>query len=369
MDESDGGGTDGGGAGGTGATGGAGGTGATGGAGGTGATGGAAGSGGSAGYVPYDSQKFPVTKLATSKAPVLLSADETDVYYTVEDEVDAPLTASPVAGGAPSTLPPTLEKPRGLAAAGTSQFVFIVGGRNTGSDGSLVRTAKAGGVKEEITVTGQTFGVASGIFVATDGFAYVSFATDSTNTVALARFVLGPNVSAATALLTATSAETGGEVVASGSCVYWISNGDISVLPTGGGERKPALATPVTDAVGLAADAVNFYYTRADGTVWQRKLSNTTCDGNPTVEQQVASGFVGMGKLIRFRNAPIIAWAATGNAAANYDGGGVFIRSVSGGAVTQIAPKDSGPAAIGDAAYDVVFATTTGEIRKVPKPQ
>lgn len=344
--------------------GGSGGTAATGGA------GGAAGSGGGAGYVPYDSSKFPVQKLWAGKPGIVLGVDETDIYHSLFDAVDAPLDRVGVAGGAPATLPPLLEKPRAIAAPATSPFLFVVGGRNSGDGGSMIRTTKAGGAKEEISVPGQTLLGARGIYAATDGFAYVTFDTDATHAVGLARFGLASGVANGAALFTGTgtAAEVGGAVVASGSCVYWISSGAIWVMPTGGGSRASALSTAVTDAVGLAADAANFYFTRGDGSVWSRPLSGSACDGAGGAEKQLASGFTNIGGLIRFKSGPTIAWSARGDEAQGYEGGGVFVVSAGGGTVTQIAPKESGPTALADAPYDVVFATSTGELRKVKKP-
>jgi hypothetical protein len=353
-------GTDAGGADGGGGTGGTGGTGA---AGGTGATGGDAGT-----IVPYDPAKFPVTKITTTTAPVLLATDDTDVYHSVDNMIDAPLDHTPISGGAPTTLV-TVERPHALSSPSTSSFVFVTGGQNNGDGGTLIRTAKVGGAVEPITISSASMGPGAGLYAATDGFAYVTFKADAAlHTPALARFGLGAGVTTASVLYTALGDESGGPVVATGNCVYWVSNGDVYTIPTGGAaDRAEALATPVTDALGLTADAVNIYYTRADGSVWARKLS-LACDGTGAPEALLAQGFVGIGDLIRFRSAPTIAWVANGNDQANYAGGGIFMMPVSGGQVTQIAPADSGPQAIADAPFDVIFAVTTGEIRKIPKP-
>lgn len=356
------------GSGGGGGSGGAGGgTGASGGAGGGGGSG---GSGGSAGYVAYDPVKFPVQKLWSGTPPLVLGVDETDVYHSRADSADAPLIRVSVAGGTPETLPPVLEKSRAIVAPSTSSFLFVVGGRNTGDSASLVRTTKAGGAKEEITIPSQSLLGARGLYAATDGFAYVTFDTDATHSVGLARFGLASGVQTGTPLFngTNTDAETGGAVVASGACVYWITGGAIWVMPTGGGTRASALLTPVTDAMGLAADAANFYFTRGEGSVWSRALSGASCDGAGSAEKQLASGFKSIGPLIRFKSSPHIAWAARGDESQGYDGGGVFVVAAGGGVVTQIAPQESGPSALADAPYDVVFATSTGELRKVPKP-
>ncbi|MBK7584250.1 MAG: hypothetical protein IPI67_29115 [Myxococcales bacterium] len=365
KDGSAGGGVAGGGAGGAS---GSGGTSATGGSGGTGATGGSGGAGGSAGTVPYDPTKFPVTKLWAGTAPIVFGVDETDVFHSVAGVASSALTRTPVAGGTPETLPPTLEKPGAIAVPSTSTFLFAVGGRNSGAGGSLVRTTKAGGVKDEITIPSASLLAARGLYVATDGFAYVTFDTDATHSVGVARFGLASGVQTGTAIFTGTGSETGGAVVASGSCVYFVASGGIWVMPTGGGSRKSALSNAVTDAIGLAADAANFYFTRGDGSVWARTLSGTTCDGTGSAEKQLASGFVNIGPIIRFKSAPLVAWTARGDDAQGFEGGGVFIVSPGGGAVTQIGPKESGPESLADGPYDVVFSTSTGELRKVPKP-
>jgi len=358
--------------GGAGTTGGAGGAGASGGGSGgapTGGSGGSSGSGGSAGYVAYDPTKYPVTKLWAGKPPIVMAADETDVYLATGDEADAALRRVPIAGGADQALPPLLEKPRAMSAPSTSAFVFVVGGKNTGSDGSVVRTTKAGGPKDAIAIAGQTPLGGRAVFAATDGFAYVTFDTDATHPVGLARFGLGSGVANATALYTASGAETSGAVVASGACVYWVSAGDIWVMPTGGGARVGALDAPVTDAVGLTADAANFYYTRGDGSVWARALSGSGCDGKGAAPKQLAAGFSNIGPVIRFKSSATVAWAARGDETQGYAGGGVFSMPAGGGTPTQIAPKESGPTAVADSPYDVVFATSTGELRKVPKPK
>ncbi len=361
----------GGGGGGAGGSGGVGGTGGgSGGGGGTsGGGGGAAGGGGSAGYVGYDPQKFPVTKLWAGTPPIVLSADETDVYFTIGDLADSPLRKLPIAGGPAQDLTPLLERPRALVAPSTSSYVFVAGGRNSGVQGSLVRTAKAGGAKDEISITGKSPLGARGLFAATDGFAYVTFDASTSNVVGLARFGLSAGVQAGAAIFSVTEGETGGAVVASGACVYWISNGALWVMPTGGGTRESALSAPISDAAGLAADAANFYYTRSEGSVWSRSLSGTACDGIGAAEKQLASGFTKIGPVIRFKSSPTIAWSAIGDETQSYAGGGVFTVAAGGGVVTQIAPKESGPSALADSPYDVVYATSTGELRKVPKPK
>lgn len=357
--------------GGSGGGGGAGGGGGGSGSGGTpsGGSGGVAGSGGSAGYVAYDPAKYPVTKLWAGTPPIVMAADETDVYLATGDAADTALRRVPIAGGADQALPPLLEKPRALSAPSTSAFVFVVGGKNTGPEGSVVRTTKAGGTKDAIVITGQTPLGARGVFAATDGFAYATFDTDATHAAGLARFGLGSGVANATALFTATDSETSGAVVASGACVYWVSAGNIWVMPTGGGTRASALDAPVTDAVGLTADAANFYYTRGDGSVWVRPLSSSACDGKGAAPKQLAAGFSNIGPLIRFKSSATVAWAARGDETQGYAGGGVFTVAAGGGTPTQIAPKESGPTAVADSPYDVVFATSTGELRKVPKPK
>jgi hypothetical protein len=341
----------------------AGGTGSGGASGGTGGTGGDAG-----GIVPYDPAKFPVTKITTATAPVILATDDTDVYHSTDNAVDAPLDHTPIAGGAPAPLV-TVERPHALSAPTISNFVFAVGGQNAGDGGTLTRTPKVGGPVEPITIASASMGPARGFYAATDGFAYVTFLADAQNhTPALARFGLGPGVASASVLYSASTDESGGPLVASGNCVYWVSSGGLFTLPTGGGaDRASALASQVTDAVGITADAVSIYYTRGDGSVWSRKLS-LSCDGSGDPETELTSGFTNIGNVIRFRSAPIIAWSTRGNDSANYSGGGIFMMPVSGGAVTQIAPQDLGPAALADAPFDVIFAVATGEIRKVPKP-
>src|SRR5690606_4904109 len=92
-------------------------------------------------------------------------------------------------------------------------------------------------------------------------------------------------------LYTSEGNESGGDVVVGGACVYWISNGAIWVTSaTSGGARASALNTPISDAIGLAADDDNLYYTRSDGQrgeIWKKPLPSSGCTGGGAAEQRV----------------------------------------------------------------------------------
>jgi hypothetical protein len=376
------GGTDGGGTGGTGgkdggtgATGGTGGTGATGGTGGAdgGGTGGTDGGGtggsdaGDGGVIAYDPSKFPVTNIVAATAPVVLATDDTDIFYTVDNGINEPLNRIPLAGGANTTLL-TLERPHTLIAPATSSFIFAGGGQNSGNGGTLIRTDKVGGAAQPITTSTGSMGPAIGLVASADGFAYVTFQADpSIHKPALARFDLASGTSAAV-LYNAVTDESGGRVVTAGGCAYWVSSGHIFTMPSGGApDVASGLMNQVSNAVGLAASASTIYYTLSTGSVWSRQVT-ALCDGTGPGEKKLTEGFTGIGDVIVFRTAPTIAWSAQGNLSSNFAGGGIFMMPAAGGQVTQIAPQDSGPATLIDAPSDVVFAVTSGEIRRVPKP-
>jgi hypothetical protein len=151
--------------------------------------------------------------------------------------------------------------------------------------------------------------------------------------------------------------------------VYWISNGSIGVLPSSGGNRTDALLTPITDAVGLASDTNNFYYTKSDGSVWKRALLAAGCDGtNVGAETIMASGFKNIGDLVAYDDK--VAVSVHGDPNDSFKGGGVFAIPVNGGTIVQIGPGDFGPTAIDQGPFDIVFVTdngTIGTIRTVPK--
>ena len=354
--------------GGSGATGGdAGGSGGSGGTSGTGGTGGTVDSGPDSpwpGVVPYDASKYPVTNLASTSARAIISVDDSDVFRTELDGISVPLFRHPIAGGSGNQVPGfTLERPQAMVAPTGSISVFVVGGTDQGG-GTLVRVPKAGGAAESITP--QTpIELAVGIAAAADGYAYVSTKAIAQNTTALLRFQLTAGATTGETLyVTADGNESGGDVVVTGGCVYWVSNGDVWGIPTTGGARLAALSTAITDAVGVAADAVYLYYTRAGGSVWRKKVS-TACDSGSSVEEKLTEGFTGIGDLVTYEGK--LAWTAEGDVSANFAGGGVFSSSAAGGQVTQIAPEDDGPVDIAAAPADIVYATSSGLIRKVPK--
>jgi len=357
----------GGGSGGTGATGGTGGTGATGGTSGTGATGGTSGTGGDSGtdaggIVAYDASKYPVTNIGSSTPPVVIAVDDTTIFRVTKNKVDSAIVTQPLAGGAGKSLP-TTERPQSLAAPVGQTNLFIAAGQNTGSAGSVLRMAKDGSATDPI-VPAQAIELAVGIAVGSDDYVYVSTTAQTAGATGLMRFPIAST--AGEDLYTSQAGgETGGDVAVAGSCVYWISNGNVWVITTTGGARSNALTGAITDAVGLATDATHLYYTRADGSVWRRVLSTAACDGAGTPETQLASGFEGVGDLVTYDG--LVAWTATGDTSANYSGGGVFSMPVSGGTITQIAPSELGPSDIDQGPNEIVYATDAGAVRKVPK--
>ncbi len=357
------GGSDGGGSGGSG--------GSTGGSGGS--TGGSGGSGGSlpdasdasdgsggGGIVPYDAKKYPVSNIGSGTAPVIIAADDQSVFRATKNKVDSVVVSQPTAGGS-GTAMPAVEKPQALAAG--AQYLFVAGGRNTLDEGSITRLPKAGGPKEDVPVS-TAIGVASGIVLGPDGFAYVSVAAVAAGSAALLRFDVAGTTTEP--LYTTTSGnETGGDLAVQGGCVYWISNGAVWITTSSGGARLSALSSQVSDAVGITTDATSFYFTRASGSVWRRTLSSTACDGGGPAEVELTSGFTAIGDVITYDGN--IAFSAMGDKAQAYAGGGVFALPAGGGQVTQIAPSELGPLDIDQSGSFVVYATDVGPVRKVPK--
>jgi hypothetical protein len=259
----------------------------------------------------------------------------------------------------------TLPRPQAMAAPPGSLFVYIAAGNATTDDGAILRVPKIGGTVENISLP-AVIERAVGIYAAADGFAYVSAKAIVAGKVSLLRFPLGGGSQSADALYTSTSGnESGGDVVAVAGCVYYISNGAVWVVTAAGGQRNDALSNQIGDAVGITADAANFYYTRTNGEVWQRALSGAGCSGAGAPEQRIASGFDGIGDVITYDGT--VAWTATGDTANGFDGGGIFTTPVGGIDITQIGPATNGPNDIDQSATDVVFATTMGTIHRLPK--
>lgn len=358
--------------------GGAGGSAASGGSsgGGGGGQGGSGGTGGDAAadapadapqpkFNEYDPAKHPVTNLANGPPPQIIASDDTSVFRTAFDAVGAQLSSHPIAGGSGALVVGGLARPQAMVAPIGSLFIYLAAGHDTTDEGSILRVAKTGGPVANIQPP-QAIERAVGIYASADGFAYVSAKAITKNAIALLRFSLSGGTTSADALYSSTDGnESGGDVVVSSSCVYWISNGGIWVVPATGGSRSPALQSQVADAVGITADAANFYYTRLNGEVWQRQLSTAGCSGGGGAEQRIASGFVGIGDVITYDGT--VAWTATGDTANGNDGGGVFTTPAGGIDITQIAPATDGPVDIDQSPDDVIYATGGGSIRKVPK--
>jgi hypothetical protein len=353
------------GASGSGGGGGTGGGGTGGGGGGTGGTGGGGTGGGDsgtdAGVVPWDQSKYPVTVVtSTPGARSVIAADGDDIFGAEFGASPAPLSRYALTGGGGVLVPGvSLKQPRALATISGSLNVFSAGEDASGA--VLERAPKVGGTVSTVSATG-TIEAPTSVFAASDSFAYVT-AQASSGTVAVLRFSLAGGPGTAEELFVATSAETGGPVVATPGCVYWVSNGNVWVLPTSGGTRVTALSADIADAVGVTADAVNLYYTRSSGSVWKKPL-DSGCVAGTQPETQLGSGFDGIGSVTAFEGK--VAWTASGAAGSNA-GGGVFVVAASGGTVTQIAPEEGGPDYVLTAGSFVVFTTAAGDIRKVSK--
>jgi hypothetical protein len=362
----------GGGSGGIGASGGLGG-------GGSGGTGGDAApdsppdSGPVAKFFDYDSSKHPVTNIANAQTQQIIASDDTHVFRTAYDGTNTQLSSHPLTAGSGTTVATGLQRPQAMVAPSGSLFVFVAAGSDTTEAGSMLRVPKTPGGIQNIN-SPSPIERAVGIYASADGFAYVSAKAITQGAVALLRFSLSGGVSTADPLYTSTEGnESGGDIVASGGCVYWISNGGVWIVPSSGGTKNPALATQVNDAVGISADAANFYYTRANGEVWQRGLSSAGCSGGGTPEKRIAWGFGEIGDVITYDGT--VAWTA----GIGPKGAGIFTTPVGGIDITQIAPAvdNDKPIDIDQSQDYVVYATAkppvgdaatgTYGVRRVPK--
>jgi hypothetical protein len=356
---------------GSGGTGGTGGSGGTGGTGGTGASGGVVDSGmdapgdapTDAGIVPYDKSKYPVTNLATASEQSIIAVDDTDVFRTLFNVQQSKLYKHPVASGPGTEIPGvTLNRAQAMSAPPGVQFVFVAAGQLTAAGGNIYRVPKGGGTVDLIQPP-EPVGLAKGVYAASNGFVYVSTAASATK-IALLRFSQTAGTVNAESLYVADGNESGGDVIVTSGCVYWISNGDVWGIPEGGGARQPVLSTPILDAVGLTADATSIYYTRGKGELWRKKVVSS-CGQGGDPETLIVSGFVNIGDVVTYEGT--LAWTAMGDPSNFYAGGGVFATPVAGGPLIQIGPPEDGPIDIEPTLNEVVFATTSGIIRKVPK--
>ena len=167
-------------------------------------------------------------------------------------------------------------------------------------------------------------------------------------------------------LVADTGNESGGPLTMSQGCIYWISNGGLWTLKkTGGGSASAALDKQVNDAVDIASDSQNFYYTRANGEVWQRALSGSACDGSGPPEEPIAWGYTNIEHITAYGGT--VAFSALGDTSNGYAGGGIFTTPAGGYDVIQIAPADKGVDAIAAGTNDIVYSTLDGSIHKVPK--
>jgi hypothetical protein len=344
-------------------------------------SGGSAGGGGSGGLpdgglTAYDSKKYPVTTLAHAiDLPITITADNLDVFQVKKLDAAGTLISTPLDGTSPTTpvTAPDVNRAVALGAPVGSQNVFYVGGTSgIGQIGRYLKNPQGQPnpvVPVETGLDGSAIEQAVAIAIGTDNYAYVTARAVVANKPTVMRFQIAASGNTTETLYTtATSGESGGDVTESNGCVYWISNGAIYVIPSDGALfRKDALAVQVNDAIGLASDASNFYYTRSNGEVWQRKLSPSPgCDGSGPAEKIIAGGFQNVGDVIAY-GPSTVAWSAKGDTGNGFAGGGIFTTPVGGYAVTQVAPQDDGVEQIADAGNYIAYATTTGYIRRVPK--
>lgn len=314
--------------------------------------------------IPYDESKYPVTNLANGTSAIIIAADDDNVFRTTKDAVDATLIAQPIASGSGVPLPDKLERPQALLAPPSSTWVYAAGGDNTTGAGSVVRVSKNTGVAmETISMGTDPIELVVGIATGNDGNGYVSLKGIAAGPSVM-KFPLANTSPAETLYATTTANESGGDIAVGGGCVYWISNGIVWHTPKGGGARKSATSAVIADAIGLAADSTRIYFTRSEGSVWQRELSSAACDGAGPPESKIAGGFPGLGDLIRYD--VYLAWVAQGSAT-DFAGGGVYKWPVEGGEIVQIAPSEDGPTGIDQGKNDIVFSTSTFGLRKVPK--
>jgi len=178
--------------------------------------------------------------------------------------------------------------------------------------------------------------------------------------------------SVADVLFESTKPESGGDVVEMGGCVYFISEFNVWILPssTSAAGRQPlgALVAPVNDAVGITADANAFYYTRANGEIWRRKLSPPACDASGEPEQMIVGGFTGLADILALDGKLI--WRANDYAPAG--GAGIFMYTLGGTTITQIAPGDGDPDNLAYNSTLLLFTTDerpdSSRVRQMARP-
>lgn len=335
-----------------------------------------------AGFTPYDPAKHPIQALycAPQPAQLVIAADDQNVYRiprgVAPNDPTNELDATPLDGSTSGfQIAQHLAKPEAIAAPAGSLFLYIAAGDASGANvGSLLRVPRKASSSVS-TITTDPIELAVGIFAASDGYAYASTqALVSGLTPAILRFGLAGNVTSAQTLYSASAGnETGGDITVSAGCAYWISSGAIWAVATNASAtavRKSPLVTPINDAVGLASDAQNLYYTRENGEVWQKPISSS-CDASGAPERRIAGGYVGIGGVIAYGKT--VAWAVKGDATSGFRGGGVFTTSVGGYDVVQIAPnkdENGNPVSVDQitsSPNDVVYSTASGCVLKVPK--
>lgn len=175
------------------------------------------------------------------------------------------------------------------------------------------------------------------------GFAFATAMASGAGKAVLLRIPFAA-LRVADVLFESTKPESGGDLVEMDGCVYFISEYNIWILPssTSATGRTPvgALAADVNDAVGITADANAFYYTRANGQIWRRKLSPPACDGNSGEDEQlIVEGFSELTDIVVLDGK--LVWRARDYVQGS--GAGIFMYTLGGTTITQIAPADGNP--------------------------
>ncbi len=322
--------------------------------------------------LPYDDMKHPVTAVAgTSLMPLVIAADASDVFRAQRDATGATIVKTNITSGTSVPVSGNINRPRALLAPSNALFVFSAS-TSVGDQGQIQRATKDGGGLVSITdaVDGGTSTLGRVERLALDPVAnkvYFTARSAAAGSPQILRVDLSAGAMAAETIYVAEGTETSlGNITVQDACIYWISSGALySISKDGAATRSDALATQVSDAVGLTSDSRNIYYTRGmDRSVWMRPLA-FSCDGSGDPERMIGAGYEGIGNLIAYQNK--VAWFATGDRGDNFSGGGIFEYEAASNTIEQIAPEDDGVEAIAQAPSFVIFATADGFIRRVDK--
>jgi hypothetical protein len=354
--------------------------------GGAGGVGGGAGGGGGSPeggviFVPYDARAFPVQDIQGSlRPPVLIAADETYLYRITKDALASDsagsLVSAELAGGSATQLT-AIDEPQAMISPTTSGFVFVAAVDSTNM-GVVWRVDKTGNTSNEQVqlpagaMMETTVAIVEGRSASAQGFAFVTAVASGPGKAVLLRIPFASGD--ADVLFESTKPESGGDLVEMGGCVYFISENNIWVLPssTSAVGRTPlsALTADVNNAVGITADASYFYYTLANGQIWRRKLSPPACDGNSGEDEQLlVDGFPGLTDIVELGGK--LVWTANGYAPAGV-GPGIFMYTLGGTTITQIAPADGNPQNLAFNSQLLLYTTNqqpdSSRVRQMARP-